>query len=158
MINNIKYQGHQNVEKDGNKIRIQVPSNIILQNQGALIPVIITHPQAVAQRLAKENKQIQALQTNALIDTGALGSVITPRIAQHLSLIQTGFQMVTSVNNEQQQPAYFARLQFPWGSGKDVQVICCPLKGPFECLIGRDIMMHWHFTYNGKDGSITICD
>lgn len=129
-----------------------------LQNGGPIIPVVITHPKSVAEQLIKEGKQVLTVQVNALIDTGAFGSVITPKIVQQLNLVQTGFLKVTSVNNEENQPAYFARLQFNWGKGKDVQVVCCPFKGPFDVLIGRDILVHWNFTYNGKDGYIIICD
>jgi len=41
--------------------------------------------------------------------------------------------------------------------GKEVPVASCPLKD-IDCLIGRDIQMHWNLTYNGKDGFIIICD
>jgi predicted aspartyl protease len=158
MINTFGFGAHQQVEKDGKKIIIQVPPQLVLQNGGAIIPVIITHPKSVAEKLQQGGKQVPAIQCMALIDTGAFGSVITPKIAQQLNLVQTGFQKVTSVNNEENQPAYFSRIQFGWGKAKDIQVVCCPLKGPFDCLIGRDILVHWNFTYNGKDGFIIICD
>lgn len=158
MINTFGYNAHQQVQKDGKTILIPVPASVVLQNGGPIIPLVITHPKSVADKLTQEGKQIQAMQVRALIDTGAFGSVITPRVAQTLGLLQTGFQKVTSVNNEEDQPAYFARFQFNWGGAKDVQAVCCPIKGLFDCLIGRDILVHWHFTYNGKDGYITICD
>ena len=41
--------------------------------------------------------------------------------------------------------------------GKEIPIVSCPLKN-FDCLIGRDILLHWHFTYNGPDGSVVICD
>ncbi|MCX6252004.1 MAG: retropepsin-like aspartic protease [Bacteroidetes bacterium] len=158
MINTFGFGAHQQVEKDGKKIIIPVSPQIVLQNGGPIIPIVITHPRSVAERLIKDGKQVQAIQCRALIDTGAFGSVITPVIAQQLNLVQTGFQKVTSVNNEEDQPAFFSRIQFGWGKGKDVQVVSCPLRGPFDCLIGRDILVHWNFTYNGKDGYIIICD
>lgn len=159
MINTFRFGGSiPQVDKDGRKVLIPFPPHIILQNGGPIIPVIITQPKSVADNLIKEAKPVPAIQVRALIDTGAFGSVITPTIAEKLGLIQTGFQKVTSVNNQEDQPAYFAKIQFTWGSAKDVQVVACPLKGPFECLIGRDILLHWNFTYNGKDGYIIICD
>ncbi|MCX6234200.1 MAG: retropepsin-like aspartic protease [Bacteroidetes bacterium] len=158
MINTFHFGGLQQVEKDGKKVLRPLPPHVILQNGGPIIPVIITHPKSVADQLIIDGKPVPAIQVRALIDTGAFGCVITPDIAQQLNLVQTGFQKVTSVNNEESQPAYFARLQFNWGKGKDVQVVCCPLKGPFDVLIGRDILIHWNFIYNGKDGFIIICD
>ncbi len=94
---------------------------------------------------------------NALIDTGASSTVITPRVADQLRLVHTGFQKVSSVQDEQQQPVYYGFIIFPWGSGKETPIVSCPLK-KFDCLIGRDILLHWHFTYNGPDGSFVICD
>ena len=159
MINTFSFGGgHKESEKDGKKVFIPVPPPIVLQNGGAIIPIMVSHPKSVAEQLQKEGKNIPVIQCNALIDTGAFGSVITPKVADALNLVQTGFQEVTSVNNQEKQPAYFARLQFNWGKAKDVQVVSCPLKGNFDVLIGRDILIHWNFTYNGKDGYIVICD
>lgn len=158
MINTFGFGAHQQVEKDGRKIIIPVPSPLVLQNGGPIIPVIISHPKSVSEKLLQEGKTVPAIPCKALIDTGAFSSVITPHIAKQLNLVQTGFQKVTSVNNEENQPAYFAKIQFAWGRAKDIQVVCCPIQGPFDCLIGRDILIHWNFTYNGKDGFIIICD
>lgn len=157
MINTFPFGGFQQVDKDGKKMLMPIPPQTALQNGGALIPVVITHPLSVTELLIKENKQAPAIQTMALIDTGAFCSVISPKIAEQLKLVQTGFQNVMSVNNEESRPAYFARLNFNWGKGKDLRVVCCPLRN-IDVLIGRDILVHWHITYNGKDGLITICD
>ena len=135
MINTFPFGGVQQIEKDGKKVLIPIPPQIILQNGGAIIPAIITHPQSVAERLIKEGNKVPAIQVRALIDTGAFCSIITPKIAQQLNLVQTGFQTITSVNNEENQPAYYARLQFNWSRWKDIQVVSCPLKGPFDALI-----------------------
>jgi predicted aspartyl protease len=159
MINTFPFGGSiQQIEKDGKKVIIPIPPQIILQNNGPIIPIVITHPKSVADKLIQDGKQVPAIQVNALIDTGAFCSVITPKVAGQLNLVQTGFQSVTSVNNQEDQPAYFARLQFNWGGYKDVQVVCCPIQGVFDVLIGRDILMHWNLIYNSKDGFIIICD
>jgi len=159
MINDFEYGVVTVTEKDGVKTPQVVPPNIGLLNFGPLIPVIITHPQSVAAQMQKEGKKIPAKTVTALIDTGAFGSVIIPELAAELGLLQTGFRKVTSVQNEEDQPAFFARLQFQWGKGKDVSVVSCPLKtGPFQVLIGRDIMQHWNLIYNGAKGTVTVCD
>jgi predicted aspartyl protease len=157
MIITIPFRAIQEVEKEGKKMLLPVPPPFVLQNQGAILPVIITHPRSVAEKLSKEGKTVPSINCNALIDTGAFGCVITPKIAEELNLIQTGFQNVTSVQDEQLRPEYFAFIRFNWGMGKEVRVASCPLKG-FDCLIGRDMMMYWNFIYNGKDGFIIICD
>ena len=57
----------------------------------------------------------------------------------------------------EEEPVNFGFVVFPWGNGKEIPIISCELKN-FPCLIGRDILQHWHFTYNGPDGSIVICE
>lgn len=158
MINTIPFGGHQVVEKEGKTTIIPISPQIVLREKGAIIPVNITHPRAVASKLSEEGKPIPSIRCNALIDTGASLTVISPRIADELKLVQTGFQKITSVQDQQDRPEYYAFVQFGWGTGKEVPVVSCPLNGGFDCLIGRDIMMHWNFTYNGRDGYIIICD
>ena len=158
MINTIHAPSLRQADKDGKKVLIPVNPQIALSQRGPVIPVYISHPEKVIEKFKEEGKPVPVIQIQALIDTGASGSVITPRVVQELGLIQTGFQKITSVNNEEEQPQYFAKIQLPWGTHKDISVVACPLKGGIECLIGRDILMHWNFIYNGKDGFITICD
>lgn len=158
MIQTIRYGGVQgDVMKDGKKISVQVPPPLILWRIGAVIPVSITHPTVVQEKLKGEGKEISITNTRALIDTGAASTVITPKIAERLGLVHTGYTKVCSVQDEQTRPVYYGFIGFPWGMGKDIPIISCPLKY-FDCLIGRDILQHWHFTYNGADGSFTICD
>jgi hypothetical protein len=61
------------------------------------------------------------------------------------------------LQHDQEQPVYYGFIIFPWGNGKEIPIVCCPLND-VDCLIGRDILKHWYFAYNGADGSITICD
>lgn len=158
MIITIPFGGHrQQDDGKGNKILIPMHPSVVLQNQGAIIPVTISHPKSVIEKLTSEGKPTPSIRVNALIDTGAFGTVITPKVAEELKLIQTGTQTITSVQDKQERPVYFATIHFHWGVGKEVSVASCPLTG-FDCLIGRDILMHWNITYNGKDGFIIICD
>jgi len=157
MINTIIPRVIGTIEKDGKKVNIPIPPRLALLKSGALVRVTITHPKSIIEELAKENKTPKETVVNALIDTGAASCIISPKIAEELELIQTGFRKVTSVQDEQQRPVYYCSFVLPWGSMKEISAASCPLKD-MDCIIGRDIMMHWHFTYNGKDGIITICD
>jgi len=157
MINTIRYVVQREVEKDGKKLIVPVPSPVVLNQMGAFIEVTITHPRIIQENFKKQGKSVPTVNVNALIDTGASSTVITPRVADQLGLIHTGFQKVTSVQDEQQRPVYYGFIIFPWGGAKEIPIISCPLKN-FDCLIGRDILMHWYLTYNGPDGSIVICD
>src|SRR3990172_6675123 len=104
MINTFGFQGRAEEEKDGKKIIIPVPANIILSRKGALVPVIITHPKSISDQLTKEGKTVPQVEVNALIDTGASSCVISPKIAERLQLVQTGFRNITSVQDEQNRP------------------------------------------------------
>jgi len=157
MINTYRYGGQGEVEKDGKKSVVQIPPPVVLNRMGPFIQVSITHPLIIQENLKQQGKKIPTVSVKALIDTGASGTVITPRVADQLNLVHTGFQKVSSVQDEQQRPVYYGFIMFPWGMGKEIPIVSCPLKN-FDCLIGRDILLHWHFSYNGPDGSIVICD
>ncbi len=157
MINTYRYGGQGEVEKEGKKIKVPLSSQIVLNQFGAFIDVTITHPRIIQEKFQQEGKTVPTINIKALIDTGASSSVITPPVSDKLGLVHTGFRKVTSVQDEQQRPVFYGFIIFPWGAGKEIPIVSCPLKG-FDCLIGRDIMLHWHFTYNGPDGSIVICD
>ncbi|MFH0926060.1 MAG: retropepsin-like aspartic protease [bacterium] len=159
MINTYRYGGQGKQNQDGRETIVQISPPTVLNRFGAFLQVSITHPKSVQQDFQKKGESTPTLTIKAMIDTGASGTVITPKIAESLKLIHTGYQNVLSVQDEQKRPVYYGFIIFPWGRGKEIPMIACPLKGgSFECLIGRDILMHWHFTYNGTDGSITICD
>lgn len=157
MINTIRYTGQGEIEKDGKRSIAQIPPSVVLNQMGAFIKVTITHPRIIQEKLKEQGRNASTITVNALIDTGASGTVITPRVADQLGLIHTGFQRVSSVQDEQERPVYYGFIIFPWGMGKEIPIVSCPLKN-FDCLIGRDILLHWHFSYNGPDGSIVICD
>lgn len=157
MISRVQYGGKKKTIKDGKEVEIAIPPPIVLQAKGPMLKLVITQPRTIAQKLKEQSKEIPSVSVNGLIDTGAFGCVVTPKVVQDLNLIQTGFQKVTSVQDAQDRPAYYAFLQFPWGAGKEVSVVECPLKG-YDCIIGRNILRHWYMTYNGLDGSVIICD
>ena len=157
MISTYRYGGQGKVGKDGKESIVKIPPPVILNQMGAFLKVTITHPRIVQENFKQQGKSAPTVSVNALIDTGASGTVITPRVADQLGLVHTGFQKVSSVQDEQQRPVYYGFIIFPWGSGKEIPIVSCPLK-KFDCLIGRDILLHWHFTYNGPDGSVVICD
>jgi predicted aspartyl protease len=157
VINTIGYGGRGVVEKDGKKIAVPIPPPVVLRQRGPLITVWITHPRKIQEILKEQGKDIASINVKALIDTGASNSVITPKVAETLGLVHTGFQKVASVQDEQDRPVFYGFVGLPWGMGKEIPLVSCPLKN-FDCLLGRDILEHWCLTYNGRDGYIIICD
>lgn len=102
----------------------------------------------------------QGLQTfsrmPALIDTGAGRTVVTPDAVKRVGLPVVDYTTFTRAGGQDKTSAHVASIQFP-GSKlamiEVVQVLCCELPGGlFQCLIGRDILSRWLFTYNGKIG------
>ena len=158
MINTYRYRGQSEIEQDGKRATVQIPSPVTLSRIGPFIePVTITHPQVDQERLEEQGRTVPTISVRTLIDTGASFSIVSQRVAAELGLAQTGCQNVSSVQDEQLQPVYYARIIFPWSSGIEIPIVSCPLRR-FDFLIGRDVLAHWHFTYNGADGSIVICD
>jgi len=157
LISTYRYGGRAEVDRKGKKSVVSVPANIVLNQAGAFIEVAITHPKITREKFLEKGKAVPSVKVRALIDTGASITVITPRVAGRLGLVHTGFEKISSVQDEQEQPVYYGFIAFPWGSGKEIPIVACPLKH-FDCLIGRDVLQHWHFSYNGPDGSIVICD
>jgi hypothetical protein len=55
---------------------------------------------------------------------------------------------------------YVASIQFPrhrLATIEAIKVVCCELpEQPIQCLIGRDILSRWTFTYLGSIGSRVI--
>ncbi len=104
---------------------------------------------------------------NALIDTGAAFTAINPQLAQSCHLIQRGQKKVSVPGNKRREdakeyPEYSASIGFP---GSDLRgfrvhgVTGCPVfETQFSCLIGRDILKYWEFTYSGALGVFSIRD
>jgi len=143
------------VAPDGEVVEIPLAANIAIQSNGPLMPVNISKPVSGIELI--QTKQLHTINCNALIDTGASISGISPKIAEHLDLIETGFEPIASVHNVELRPIYLGRITFPWGSSMEIPLVCCELQG-IDCLIGRDVLRFWHMTYDGFNGEITICD
>jgi predicted aspartyl protease len=157
MINTYRYEGHKSLRKDSKTQKLEVQPNKVLEIQGPFIKVTITHPVEIQEELRRKGLEVSRLQVNALIDTGASFTAVSSKIVDDLNLVQTGFQKISSVLDEKVLPVYYGFIIFPWGNGKEISIVSCPIK-EFDCLIGRDILNRWYFNYNGVDGSITICD
>lgn len=93
----------------------------------------------------------------ALIDTGAGRTVLTPLAVQTIGLQEVdNTHLITRAGGTDVVSTYVAAIQFPrhkLATIEVIQVLCCELpKQPIQCLIGRDILSRWLFTYDGKTG------
>ncbi len=96
----------------------------------------------------------------ALIDTGACRTVVTPAAVQKLGLPVVDYMEITRAGGIDKVSAHVASLQFTrykMAPIELIQVACCELPGGLiQCLLGRDVLSRWLFTYDGKTGEWCI--
>lgn len=100
------------------------------------------------------------ISLNGLIDTGATYSLIKEGKIDGLKLNPVGVQQVIGVGDIKatMYPMYRIGLSIFGVEYYDTTVTVTPLHLTYntECLIGRDILRHCIFEYNGPGGSFTI--
>lgn len=132
----------------------QIPN---LQFAGPLLQIKVDIPQAL-----KDTKAIspepQPLEIQAMIDTGATGTVIKAELIETLGLNPVG---VVSINTPSSTGVkcnqYFVKLLLPNNVQIEAAVIAAPLKDQhIQCLIGRDVLRHGVFIYIGYINQFTL--
>ena len=98
----------------------------------------------------------------ALIDTGAARTVLTPEAVRKVGLPLVDFTIVSRAGGMDRVGVHVASIHFPRhelvttpqiATIEVIQVLCCDLPEQLvHCLIGRDILSRWLFSYNGKKG------
>ena len=100
--------------------------------------------------------------TDALIDTGAQRTILVPEAVQKVGLSKIDETTLIRVGGDVKADVYAASLQFPYGDLSTIEVIevcCCDLHDPlFRCLLGRDVLSRWIFTYDGPVGTWNISE
>ncbi len=139
-----------------------------LANVGAFCPVEIHIPPQIAQILSNSGQPIPACVTGmALIDTGASSSCVHEPILQGLGLNPVGSVNSGTAGGPKQQNIYPVTIICPtqgWTldsgrvTGVDLsgQIINKVPPEPIIALLGRDLLQHWVFIYNGPGGFWTI--
>lgn len=97
----------------------------------------------------------------ALIDTGAGRTVLTPEAVATAGLRQVDVTRLARADGiNEDAGVYVAAIQFPrykLATIEVARVTCCELpEQPIQCLIGRDILSRWLFTYDGRAGEWKI--
>ena len=96
-------------------------------------------------------------ETDALIDTGAQRTVISPEAARKAGLSKINEADVRGVGGIVKASVYVASLQFPRCGLKTIEVIevsSCELPHIlYHCLLGRDVLSLWKFFYDGPAGT-----
>jgi predicted aspartyl protease len=99
----------------------------------------------------------------ALIDTGAQRTVLSQKAVNAVGLSKINETELRGVGGVVPNVGvYVASIQFPRSNFATIEVLeisCCELSHPLiECLLGRDVLSRWGFTYDGPDGSWKITE
>jgi predicted aspartyl protease len=96
----------------------------------------------------------------ALVDTGASRTVLTPEAVEKLGLPLVGYEPLARAGGTEPAPVHVAAIRFPLWNLSTIEVIevfCCELPSQLvTCLIGRDVLSRWLFTYDGRSGQWSI--
>jgi len=124
-----------------------------LESIGPLLDVVISPGKSALGVLGPTTRKAVAL-----IDTGAVCTVVKTGIAAALGLKPIGGVYINTPSSTQHFCyEYAARILFPNQVVVDQVVIEAPLKDqPIDCLIGRDILRHGIFVYVGPQNSFTL--
>jgi len=85
--------------------------------------------------------EVTSYLTNALWDTGAMLSVISPEVAEKLKLDIVDSIQITGINGESLAEVAIISIKFPNGAViKDVRVAICDMSPENEIIIGMDVI------------------
>ncbi len=155
---------HNHFLRDHNK----EPNPSLLTAVGAFFPIEIHVPPPIAQVLTDKGESIPEPASGlALIDTGATMTCVHEAMLTKLGLSPIGLITSGTAGGPVQQSLYPARLVFPttgWavdlaavaGVNLSGQQIASDPPQPIIALVGRNILEHWVFVWNGPGGHWTV--
>lgn len=101
-------------------------------------------------------------ETDALIDTGAQRTVLSPEAARRVGLPKIGEVDLQVIGAIIKADVYAASLHFPRSGLRTIEVIevsCCALPHAlYHCLLGRDVLSRWVLNYDGATGTWQITE
>lgn len=132
-----------------------------LLNRGPVLNVEISVPSSLAGVWEKQSLAIPAPQAGtALLDTGASRTCVDRDVIQRLNIPSIGIERVYTPQGSEEQYKYPVRVSFPGTPLPSVDfgsAYGATLKEQgIIALIGRDLLAHFVFTYNGPGGFITL--
>ena len=130
-----------------------------LQQFGPVIEIEIAPSLPFFRNTGVYASSYQSLKLSAMIDTGATGTVIKTGLAEQLKLNPIGSILMNTPTSESFFCfQYNVQLIFPSNVNIDSVIVTeAPLQGQhIQCLIGRDVLCHGVFIYNGYDNSFTL--
>ena len=95
---------------------------------------------------------------NALLDTGAQSTMVSPKVVEEADLKAIGYIDIVPVSGDSiRTPKYRAHLTIPYSEGNmvirfgdELEVAQLPFQpGNFDILLGMDFLTRFHFTMYG---------
>ena len=131
-----------------------------LQKFGPRLPIEVGLPIVKTPNQPGESPSGSQEIKGGLIDTGAARTVLIPKEVNRLRLPLVDHRTLCRVGGTEVVGVHVASVRFPNTNLTTIeimQVLCCELpQQPVDCLIGRDILSRWLFTYDGKLGAWAI--
>jgi predicted aspartyl protease len=132
-----------------------------LRKSGPKITITICNPQVTRTLAAQSHVDLKPpFKVTALIDTGASRTVINPQLATTCGLQQTGEVRISSAGHVTTRPEFAGAIHFP---GQElarfdpIGLVACPLpEQDVSCLLGRDVLERWNFSYDGRSGLVEV--
>ena len=120
------------------------------------------NPMAGQPPASSTKGEVRFTEMDALIDTGAQRTVLALEAVQRVGLSKINEADLRVVGGIIKADVYIASMQFPRCRFRAIEVIevsCCELPHPaYRCLLGRDVLSRWIFTYDGPVGTWKISE
>jgi hypothetical protein len=134
-----------------------------LVDVGPLIEILVSPSRAFVETLRSSDPAASVaapIRARALIDTGASGTVLNPRVIAALGVRAVGSVPIHTPSTTEPLDCdqFYVDISFPNSvSFTNALVICAPLgMQNIDCLIGRDLLANAVLTYIGYINQFTI--
>ena len=131
-----------------------------LQQRGPVVNAIVAVSTPLERMLRAAGLPVpQPVAVTALVDTGAFSSAIDRNTARRLGLQPVGAILISSpgpVPRPVRVLQYAVQIVLPTLDAVDITVIEAQVDETIQAVLGRDILAHAIFIYNGFSGECTI--
>lgn len=136
-----------------------------LVREGPILPVRLGMPRRVREALATSGRDVASpILVDALVDTGADCTCVSPDVASRLALVPYGAAEFQTPSGTARTSTYYLCLEVPNGDPSGAVAVIDPIAvlegtlqgADIDCLIGRDVLKHSVLTYIGRANCFNI--